>query len=83
MEDNVIASRGFTNDNKEEFSLFVEKEGKNLFLLIEHRSIGGESAARLKVSSELLEEIKIMCEAALEQIKVVEKDEDKETFRNY
>jgi hypothetical protein len=81
MIDNVIASRGFTNDNKEEFSFFVEKENNNLFLSIEHRTIGGEAATRLKVSKELLEEIKTMCEAALTQINTV--DKDNETFRKY
>lgn len=81
MEDDVIASRGFTNDLLEEFSLFVETENDALFISMEHRAGNHETVIKLKASPEVLEEIKIMCEAALEQIKNTKKDF--ETFRNY
>ena len=81
MEDNIIASRGFTNDNKDVFSQFIEKDGDSLFLCIEHCSDAGEIVIRLKISPELLKELRTMYGAALVQIKTVEKDQ--ETFRNY
>jgi hypothetical protein len=80
--DDIIASRGFVNDNDEEFDLFVESKNKELFLIINHYSIKGEREIRLAISPEVLEEIQIMCRAALNQINE-KTNEDSHTYTNW
>jgi hypothetical protein len=80
-DDPVIASRSFTNNEKEQFNLFIEDKEPGLTMMIEHINANGELVLNLKISKEVLEGLKIMCEAALEQIKDTEKDE--EAFKNW
>jgi hypothetical protein len=82
MED-VIASRGFTNDSKEQLSFFVEQDGVNLFLTIDCVYENGERELKFKVSPELLKELKIMFDVAHEESKDEFKNNDPLAFRNY
>jgi len=82
MEDNVIASRGFTNSNRHQLSFFIEQQKDNsLTLIIEHINDDGEIVVSPKISPEILSELKIMCEAALAQIEKFSLDSD--SFKNY
>lgn len=82
MSDHVIASRGFTNYNHDQLSFFVEQQKDNtLSLIIEHVNDKGELVITSKISPEVLQSLKVMCEAALDQIDKFSLDSD--TFKNY
>ena len=82
MSEDIIASRGFTNSNRHEFSFFVEiMKDNTLVLHINHINDNGEFVISPKISPQVLSELKVMCEAALAQIEKFSLDSD--SFRNY
>lgn len=79
----IIASRGFINDNNEQLSFFIEESTIDISLIIEHcPSQGKDNIINLKISPEVLRELKTMCDAALEQIDGVANIAP-EAFKNY
>lgn len=81
--DDVIASRGFTNDNKEQLSFFVERDGVDLMLTVDCVFGSGERELRFRVSPELLKELKVMFEVAHEEAKDEFTNVNPLAFRNY
>lgn len=79
----IIASRGFTNDNNDQLSFFIEDTGIDILLLIEHcTSARRDKSIKIKISREVLQELEIMCNAASEQLKGVTNIAP-EAFKNY
>ena len=79
----IIASRGFVNDNNDQLLFFVEDNVIDISLMIEQCPSGGkDKTIKLKISPEVLHELKIMCDAALEQLDGVT-NSSPEAFKNY
>jgi len=79
----IIASRGFVNDNEEQLSFFIEEGVIDISLIIEHcPSVGKDKIINLKISPDVLRELRIMCDAALEQLEGVT-NVAPEAFKNY
>lgn len=52
----IIASRGFTNDNNDQLSFFIEDTGIDILLLIEHcTSARRDKSIKIKISREVLD----------------------------
>lgn len=79
----VIASRGFTNDDKEQLSFFVERDGIDLVLSIDCIFNDGEREMRFKITPKLLEELKIMFDIAHEEAETEFTNTNPLAFRNY
>lgn len=80
----IIASRGFVNDNDDQLSFFIEDNGLDISLMIEHyRAEGKDKIIKLKISKEVLQELKIMCDAALEQLDGRSTFVSSRTFKKY
>lgn len=84
MNSEIIASRGFTNDDREELNFFIKKDGIDTLLIIEHDKPKSEQGLimTMRISPEVLKELSIMFNFAS---KDVEKDSnvDPLAFRNY
>lgn len=80
----IIASRGFVNDNDDQLSFFIEDNGLDISLMIEHyRAEGKDKIIKLKISKEVLQELKIMCDATLEQLDGRSTFVSSSTFKKY
>jgi hypothetical protein len=68
MFEDIIASRGFNNQNGDSLNFFIEMLNKELFLNIDHTNEGGELALKLKITPQVLQELNVMTKAALEEL---------------
>ena len=80
-DDPIIASRTFIDGKDRQLNFFIEDKEPGLSMMIEHLNDDGELVLNVKINKEVLEELKIMCEVALEQIKDTKNDE--EGFKNW
>jgi hypothetical protein len=65
MMHDVIASRGFTNDDYEQLNFFISREGVDLYLCIEDENkLGNLTERKFLITSEVCKELAIMFNSA-------------------